>query len=613
MKKKNPLIRLIQYYMLDMKLQSKFLIMHLILILVPTIIISVLFYGKLYNIIITNTIYTEQNYTEQTAGSVELMLSQITHRMDTVLNTDLIKDLFYAPNNKSINTAVDSNSINNFEQAIKGMTEDGLVSSIQIYYDEPYSQLLSDDEERSPYFQPMSKIYGAYWYGIFSTQEEQTLLCPSLYLAPSAVENHGDLAYICKLPYLDDSKSPAAFVAVYFSQANVDTVLRKSITITDSVTYIINERDSLVSTSDKMLSGKYFMTQENLRKAIGAPGKFVSLTTTGGPVYSVYYTIPNSSWYMVSILSSTNVMEKGSHFVYMFLLLYFSFLLLAFIFTSFLSRSIVRRISSVIHQMEKAWHGKPVRYEEKYLAEDEIGNLVNSYNYMTDQINFLMNQQEQTAKDLRLSEFHALQAQINPHFLYNTLDMINWLALSDKKTEVSKAVHTLSKFYKLTLRKKDMIGPIEQELEHISLYVQIQNMRYDDQIQLIIDVPLEITEYHIPKLTFQPIIENSISHGIFMKADKQGTIVVTGWIEGEDIVIQISDDGVGMEKDVVDSILEGTHNSKKGSNIGVYNTHLRLQLLFGSRYGLFYESSPGTGTVVEIRLPSIRKEKKLLG
>lgn len=607
MKKKNPFARLIQYYMLDMRLQTKFMIMHLILLLVPTIIISVLFYGKLYDIIIENTIYTEQNYTEQTAGSVELMLSQITHRMDTVLNTQLIKDLFYTENNATINSTLDDHDINNFEQAIKGMTEDGLVSSIQIYYDDAYATLLGKGNEMDTYFQPMSKIYGAYWYGIFSTQNEQTLLCPSLYLAPSAVENHGELAYICELPYLNDKNSPAAYVAIYFSQDNVDTVLRKSITITDSVTYIINERDSLVSTSDKMLSGKYFMTQENLREAIGAPGKFVSFTTTGGPVYSVYYMIPNSNWYMVSILSSTNVMEKGSHFVYMFLSLFFLFLFLAFIFTSFLSRSIVRRIASVINQMEKAWHGKPVRYEEKYLAEDEIGDLVNSYNYMTDQINFLMSQQEQSAKDLRLSEFHALQAQINPHFLYNTLDMINWLSLSDQKTEVSKAVHTLSKFYKLTLRKKDTIGPITQELDHISLYVAIQNMRYDDQIQLIIDVPPEIMEYHIPKLTMQPIIENSISHGIFMKENKQGTIVVTGWMEGNDIVIQISDDGVGMEKDVVNSVLNGTHSSTKGSNIGVYNTHLRLQLLFGNNYGLFYESWPGVGTTVEIRLPTVQE------
>jgi len=187
----------------------------------------------------------------------------------------------------------------------------------------------------------MSDIFGSYWYGIFSTQEKQTLLCPSLYLSPSSIEEHGDLAYIYRISYEEGEKKAHAFIAVYFSQDILNTLLRKNTTVIASVTYIVNKREALVSTSDKALSGIHFMTQEKLEDSIGAPGNFIALQTKEGAVYSGYYKIPNSDWYMVSILSSENLTKKGTSFVFYFLLLYFTFLLLVFFITYFLSRSIV--------------------------------------------------------------------------------------------------------------------------------------------------------------------------------------------------------------------------------------------------------------------------------
>ena len=245
----------------------------------------------------------------------------------------------------------------------------------------------------------------------------------------------------------------------------------------------------------------------------------------------------------------------------------------------------------------------PLKVEQ---GADEIGDLVDTYNYMTDQINNLMESQILAAVQLRTAEFDALQAQINPHFLYNTLDMINWLAKSGQSDEVPDVVQTLSKFYKLTLSKKDSINTMEQELTHVSLYMHLQSRRYQGNIDFLVDVPDEIMDYQIPKLSFQPIVENCIQHGILEKEDKSGTIVITAWTEGEDIVFQISDDGMGMDEDALASILKGTGRSRSGSNIGIYNTHQRLQLLYGEDYGLTYASVLGQGTEVMMRLPGIR-------
>jgi len=182
--------------------------------------------------------------------------------------------------------------------------------------------------------------------------------------------------------------------------------------------------------------------------------------------------------------------------------------------------------------------------------------------------------------------------------------MINWLSKSGKSEEVSAAVQALSKFYKLTLGKGNIIVSIGEELSHVSLYVQLQNMRYKDKIHYFVDVPDDLLDYEIPKFVLQPIVENSIQHGIFGKESKEGNIVITGWAEDEDIVFIVSDDGIGVPPEKMETILSGKGDSSIGSNIGIYNTHKRLQLYYDKSYGLTYRSSETTGTEVEIRIPA---------
>jgi two-component system sensor histidine kinase YesM len=267
------------------------------------------------------------------------------------------------------------------------------------------------------------------------------------------------------------------------------------------------------------------------------------------------------------------------------------------------------RIKSVINQMNLVKKSTPKRLTLNS-GHDEIGDLIGTYNFMTDEINNLLEQQAKASNDLRISEFKALQAQINPHFLYNTLDMINWLSKMGKSDEVSAAVQALSKFYKLTLNKGNITVSVKEELEHVSLYVQLQNMRYQDKINFLIDVPDELLEYEIPKLVFQPIVENSIQHGIFAKESKEGTIVIMGWLEDQIMVFVISDDGIGIPQDKLKSTLSGSGESSVGSNIGISNTHKRLQLFYNTDHGLIYRSTPNVETEVEIRIPARKFKNK---
>ena len=320
-------------------------------------------------------------------------------------------------------------------------------------------------------------------------------------------------------------------------------------------------------------------------------------------MYVGFYRIRKPEWFMVTVLPSQPLLRQSQKLILQFIVIYLLILMLAFFLAMLLSRSITNRISSVITRMRAVRQGPPVPMDSP-TSHDEIGDLIDTYNYMTRKMNQLMEKQAKAAEDLRIAEFNSLQAQINPHFLYNTMDMINWMALQGQTDEISTAVQNLSRFYKLTLSKKNSISTIAREEEHVSIYVRLQNMRYHDQISLISDIPDELMEYQIPKLTLQPAVENAILHGILEKPSKTGTIVLTGWKEDEDIVLLISDDGVGIPADKLPVILSGDGSSSSGgTNIAIYNTHRRLQILYGPSYGLSYSSTPGEGTEVEIRLP----------
>lgn len=198
---------------------------------------------------------------------------------------------------------------------------------------------------------------------------------------------------------------------------------------------------------------------------------------------------------------------------------YLFFLMVAFIMATTLSRSITKRLGAVINQMKTVRTGRPVSMETAQI-HDEVGDLIDTYNYMSTEMNTLMDNQAKSAEELRIAEFKALQSQINPHFLYNTLDMINWLSLSHQEEKVTEAVQALSKFYKLTLNKGNIAISLKEEITQVSLYVKLQNMRYQDKIEFIIDVPDEMMDYEIPKLVLQPLVENAIMHGIFEKEEK---------------------------------------------------------------------------------------------
>lgn len=587
-----------------LKLQTKLTITHLVIATLPMLVLAAFFSAKLYDMIVADSIRTEQSASAQTVPLIEDAVSRILNAQSQIAGQDFYKTAFGADRKQSISSLAASQSADDFQKKISTIIDGNPVTDVKMYMDIPQDDPAFSEYPVSDTLLPIKQARGTYWYGIFHGDPTLTkMFCPPFYLSSYEIKHNGDMAYITKSSMLHNGEHVSCFLVIYFSQEHFNTLLKDNLALGSSVAYIVNGRDNLVATTDSALSGTYHFSYDEIQKYFMSSNNFILKNVLGEDVYAGFYNINNTDWYMVVAMPSRPIINKSIEITVAFILVYIACIVVAFLIATLLSRSITKQLSAVINQMAKARTGPPVALPPPD-SRDEIGDLISSYNYMTRVINQLMEEQAKAAEDLRIAEFSSLQSQINPHFLYNTMDMINWLSQQGRSQEVTSAIQKLSRFYKLTLSRKKSLSTITDEIDHVSIYVQLQNMRFHDKIDFLIDVPDYLMDYSIPKLTFQPVVENCILHGILEKESKQGTIVLTGWLEEDTVVILISDDGVGMSAEKTDDLLNGRGAaSGSGSNIGVYNTHRRLQLMYGPQYGLTYSSMPGRGTEVEIRLP----------
>ena len=266
-----------------------------------------------------------------------------------------------------------------------------------------------------------------------------------------------------------------------------------------------------------------------------------------------------------------------------------------------ISRSVSSRILHLSKTVQKVQDGKLETLDEE-AGQDEVGQLIGNYNYMIRRIRKLLEEQYQLGQEKKEAELMALQSQINPHFLYNTLDMINWMASKNETENIRDTVLSLARYYKLILNKGRDIITIGLEIELCEAYIAIQQKRYRGKILFELDVEEQIRDYLIPKITLQPLIENAITHGIMEKSSGRGNILISGWEEDDDIFLSVTDDGVGM---ITGQEMEQKH---KGSKYGLSNIETRLKLFYNMEKCITFESTQGIGTCVSIRVRKIKEK-----
>lgn len=204
--------------------------------------------------------------------------------------------------------------------------------------------------------------------------------------------------------------------------------------------------------------------------------------------------------------------------------------------------------------------------------------------------------------------FNALQSQIKPHFMYNALECIHWQAVADGNRKISVLVKSLAQYYRICLSKGKEIIPLRLELEHVKAYITIQQMRYGDIINMELCIPEELLDINIPKMTLQPLVENSIYHGIRVKEGKKGKVEITAYSDGKDVQIVVSDSGTGMGSREIEEMNRSISIHDDSFGYGVRNVNKRIELMFGKPYGLRFTGNENGGVTVVVRLPLHRTE-----
>lgn len=317
-------------------------------------------------------------------------------------------------------------------------------------------------------------------------------------------------------------------------------------------------------------------------------------------------TVGYTGWNIVGV-SSMNDFDLSSMKTKLFIVFIISlFLFLLAITNAVISAKItkpIQRLEQSVHLLEAGKLDTPIYIEGSY----EIRRLGSSIGNMAKQMQILMQDIVKEHESKRKSEFDTLQSQINPHFLYNTLDIIVWMIENEQKQEAVRVVTALARFFRISLSKGKSVILLKDEIEHVKNYLMIQQMRFKNKFHYQIEVDPEVLTCKTLKLMLQPLVENAIYHGMeFMDGD--GEIRITAKLEEEKLKITVGDNGLGMTEEQVARLLsEEQVVSKKGSGIGVKNVKERIHLYFGEEYGLFIESEPDEGTCISIYLPVQRE------
>lgn len=267
-----------------------------------------------------------------------------------------------------------------------------------------------------------------------------------------------------------------------------------------------------------------------------------------------------------------------------------------------ISRSITEPIEALSRRMEEVSGGELTPHEPVAADTYELRTLSGGLEDMVARIQRLMEESTEKQASLRQAELALLQAQVNPHFLYNTMDTIIWLIEAEKSREAVEMVSNLSAFFRHSLSRGEDIISLSEEEQQVRSYLLIQQVRYQDIMGYTISIPQELLAVRLPKLTLQPLVENALYHGIKLKRG-QGHIWVTGEKAGNRVILRVRDNGIGMSPARLDELRTAMETGKR-VGFGLATVHERLRLLFGPEYGLSVESRAGEGTEVTVLLPA---------
>ncbi|MBU5485861.1 sensor histidine kinase [Clostridium sp. MSJ-11] len=408
-------------------------------------------------------------------------------------------------------------------------------------------------------------------------------------------------------PIINDKNDKMGFIN---GSVNLDKIsqIAHDIDIYDGFAWIMNKDTDTYSITKEELNNQY-ISSESLNTIIedaeiknSGTVALKNLSNNDTTVFfsSVPYT---EDWLLCIMIENSMIHEQTNSIINLTIVMGIILLLTATLLAIAISGSIVKPIQRLKENMVEVSNGNLHSYY-KIEHNDEISILGQVFNKMVADIKNLINQVYQVQAQKRSTELKALQSQINPHFLYNTLDTVQWKALEYDAFEVADMINSLSGFFRISLSDGKEFITITDEAEHVKSYLEIQKMRYKDKISYHIDVDDSVEQYLIPKLIIQPLVENSIYHGLKLRK-QNGTIYINISTEEGYLIIQVIDNGLGMDSEQLTILRKNLAQSIESDHYGLYNINERLKLAFGEKYSIIIESEFEIGTKVLLKIPVI--------
>ena len=316
-----------------------------------------------------------------------------------------------------------------------------------------------------------------------------------------------------------------------------------------------------------------------------------------------YQKVGKWNYYLVNEISIFELYKGSVGVMAILMIVIIGMTVLSILVMRKMMKSFYEPVDRVVSVMDDVSEGRLEKRIDLKSMDADSRKLAEGFNSMMNEIDGLMEQVKEEQHQMEQIRFNALQSQIKPHFLYNSLECIHWQAVADGNKEISVLVKALAQYYRICLSRGKEIIPLKQELEHIRSYLVIQNMRYDNIIELEDNIPEGFYFLQIPKMTLQPLIENAIYHGIRIKEGEKGKITLDIRKEGKDVYLMIQDSGNGMSPEKIQEMNQSISQYDEKFGYGVRNVNKRIELMFGKEYGLHFSQNELGGLTVEIHLP----------
>lgn len=400
----------------------------------------------------------------------------------------------------------------------------------------------------------------------------------------------------------DMDMRPVGFMEINIKENSIKKICSDQIRQMEGQIYVVNEDGIIISGNDSTYVNKKVDSNILERMKQDKPGYMVDTINNKKSIIAFYPSRIND-WQYIGIIPMKNVTEDAAVVRNVTIISSLAAIILFIIVSYYLAKGLTGPLNLIAGQMKLA-NIKDWSPQINYEGRDEIAYLTEEFNQMVVRINNLVDEVvEQKSRQSR-QELRALQSQINPHFLYNTLEIVNWMARTRDVPEIAEIVKALSDMMRYITSHKEEIVTVEKEIEYIKMYCLIQMNRYRDKFTVEYEIEEDVLDYSIPKLTLQPIIENAIIHA-FNGVKRDGRIQVTGCVIDSRLRLQIIDNGRGIEQCEIERMLNSESHSSdcNHAGIGVNNVNRRIKLIYGSEYGLEIKSAPNEGSVFNIWLP----------